>query len=93
MAGLTAAIGEIDFATAPAFVEAMRDAIDSATDRTVFIDCSAITFMDSSAFHALVDAHDYASTHDHELVIRGLAENCARLVRICDIENEFTIEP
>jgi anti-anti-sigma factor len=88
----TSAIREIDLATAPAFLESMCDAIDSATDRTVFIDCSAITFMDGSAIHALLDARDHALKQDRVLVIRGLAENCARVVRICDQRHEVTIE-
>lgn len=87
------ALTEIDIASAPAFVVAMREAIDWADNRVVVIDCSAITFMDSSAFHALQHAHDYAIAHDHLLVLRGLAENCRRLVRLCDLRNEITIEP
>ncbi len=87
------ALTEIDVASAPAFLVAMREAIDWADNRAVVIDCSAITLMDSNAFHALHDAHDYAIAHDHLLVLRGLAENCRRLERICDLRNEITIEP
>jgi anti-anti-sigma factor len=86
------AIREIDLATAPAFLESMCDAIESATDRTVFVDCSDITFMDSSAVHAFFDARDHALRHDRVLVIRGLAENCARVVCICDPRKQITIE-
>jgi anti-anti-sigma factor len=75
---------EIDLATAPAFLAAIRDMIDCAPNRSVVVDCSAITFMDSSAYHALVAAHRYASTRDHLLVIRGLAPNCERVIGICD---------
>ena len=88
----TGVIREIDLSTASAFLESMCDAIDSATHRTVFIDCSAITFMDSSGFHALLDAGDHALKQDRALVIRGLAENCARVVRICDQRHAVTIE-
>jgi anti-anti-sigma factor len=87
------ALTEIDIAGAPAFLVAMREALDWADNRAVVIDCSAITFMDSSAVHALQDAHDYAIAHDHLLVLRGLAENCRRLVRLCDLRSEITIEP
>jgi anti-anti-sigma factor len=84
---------EIDAATAPAFLAAMCEATDWADNRAVVIDCSAITFMDSSAFHAISAAHHYAIEHDHALVIRGLAESCRRVVRICDPRNKITIEP
>ena len=83
---------EIDMLTAPAFLAEMREAIDWADNRAVVIDCSAITFMGSCAFHALRDAHDYAIEHDHVLVIRGLTEPCLRVIRICDPGNVLTIE-
>jgi anti-anti-sigma factor len=75
---------EIDFATAPAFLAEMCEAIDWADNRAVFIDCSAITFMDSSAVHAIIDAHDYAIQHNHVLVLRRLTESCRQVIRICD---------
>jgi anti-anti-sigma factor len=82
---------EIDLATAPAFLAAMREMIDCAPNRPVVIDCSMITFMDSSAYHALVEAHRYASTHDHLLVIKGLAPNCDRVIGICDDRKVLTV--
>lgn len=78
---------EIDLATAPGFSAAMHETIDCADSRAVVIDCSAITFMDSSAFHALVRAHRYAIRHDHRLVIQGLSPSCERVIRICDFRN------
>jgi anti-anti-sigma factor len=82
---------EIDLATAPAFLAAMCEMIDRAGARAVAIDCSAITFMDSSAFHALVDAYYYARERDHRLVIRGLRPNCEKVVRLCDVAGLLTI--
>jgi anti-anti-sigma factor len=86
------ALTEIDIATAPAFRAAMFEMIDWADELTVVVDCSAITFMDSSAFHALRDANHYAIEHGHVLVLRGLGANCLRLVRLCDFRNEIAIE-
>ena len=86
------ALTEIDIATAPAFLAAMCEMIDSADNRAVIIDCSAITFMGSDAFHALIAAHEYAIARDHVLVIRGLAPHCLRVLRICDPGNALTIE-
>jgi anti-anti-sigma factor len=90
--GICEAKIEVDLSTAPAFAAALRAEIDSADSRDVFIDCSAITFMDSSAFHALVYAHRYAIEHDHWLVIGNLYPNCARVLRMCDCHHELTIE-
>ena len=82
---------EIDLSTAAAFAAAMRTEIDWAHGRTVFIDCSAITFMDSSAVHALVYAHRYAIEQDHLLIIGNLQPSCARVVKLCNDNNELRI--
>jgi anti-anti-sigma factor len=82
---------EVDVYTAPAFAAALRTEIDWAYRRSVFIDCSAITFMDSSAVQALLSAHRYAADLGHLLVIRNLRPNCVRTVRLCDANHELTI--
>jgi anti-anti-sigma factor len=92
MLGICEGSVEVDLFTAPAFAAAMRAEIDWADNRAVFIDCSAIVFMDSGAFHALVYAHRYAIDHGQMLVIRNLRPNCARVIRLCDPDNELTIE-
>lgn len=84
--------GEVDVASAPAFVASMRAAIDAAEHAAVFIDCSAVTFMDSAAFHALVDASTYAANRGHHVVIRGLPWHAARMLRMCDFYDELAIE-
>ena len=92
MLGICEASVEVDLFTAPAFAAAMRAEIDWADNRAVFIDCSAITSMDTSAFHALVYGHRYALDHGHLLVIRNLQQNCVRAIRLCDRHNELRIE-
>jgi anti-anti-sigma factor len=84
---------EIDMATAPAFFRAMCDAIDSTTDRAVVINCSAITFMDSSAYHVLMEANRYAIQRDHQLVIGNLTASCAWTMRLCDDREVLTFAP
>ena len=91
MPAICGASVEVDLSTTAAFAAALRTEIDWAYRRAVFIDCSAITFMDSSAFHALVYAHRYAADRGHRLVLRNLRPNCARLIRLCDSDNELTI--
>jgi anti-anti-sigma factor len=82
---------EVDVANAPAFLAAMCEMIDWADNRAVVIDCAGITFMDSSAFHALVSAHSYAVERDRMLVISGLRSLCARVIRICDVQHVLTL--
>ena len=92
MLGSYEATGEIDLFSAPAFEAILRSQVDQAHNRAVFIDCSAISFMDSSAFHALVRAHRYAIDQDRRLVVGNLTPNCARTLRLCDWNNELTID-
>jgi anti-anti-sigma regulatory factor len=92
MPGICGASIEVDLFAAPAFAAAMRAEIDWADSRVVFIDCSAITSMDTGAVHALVYAHRYALDHGHLLVVRNLQWNCVRAVRCCDWRHELRIE-
>ena len=48
--------------------------------------------MDSAAFHALVGANAYAIEQDHRLVIRNLQPNCARVLGLCDWDQELAYE-
>jgi anti-anti-sigma factor len=92
MVRICEALREIDLDTAPAFAAAMVAEVDWADNRAVFIDCSAITFMDSSAFHALVHADRYAVDHGHLLIIRNLRPSCARVMGLCDWNHKLTID-
>jgi anti-anti-sigma factor len=83
---------ELDVATSPAFITATLTAIDAATDHTVVIDCGAITFMDSSAYYAMVALTRYALARGHPLVLKNLTVLCARVLSLCDWDHELTIE-
>ena len=92
MRGTCVAVGEIDLATASAFGAAMCHAIDDADAHTVFVDCSAVTFMGSAGYRVLLDATAYAARRGHTLVIRNMSSSCARLMRICGGNNALNFE-
>ena len=92
MLGVCMAIGDIDLATAPALEVTLRECIDSSEEALVSVDCSAVTFMDSSGYHVLADATDYAARRGHTLVIRNASPSCARLIRLCDWNRELRVE-
>ena len=58
----------------------------------VFVDLAAVTFMDSTGYHALVAANLFATWSDHILVIRNLPEQCVGLLRLCDLRNELLLQ-
>jgi anti-anti-sigma factor len=86
------AIGDFDLATAPRLMVDLRDTVDACDEALVSVDCSDVTFMDSSGFHVLVDATAYAARRGHTLVIRDLSPFCERLIRLCDWDHALCIE-
>ena len=93
MLGTCRAIGEIDLVTAPALNAAVHDAIDRSESTSVVVDCSDVTFMDSAGFHVLVNATEYATRRGRTLVIQNLSPSCAKLIRLCDWDNELRVNP
>ncbi len=91
MQGTYRAIGDIDFSNAPALSADLRDTIDGSDEEIVSVDCSGVTFMDSAAFHALVEVTEYAVRRGRTLVVRDLSPYCAMVLRICDCDGELHI--
>jgi anti-anti-sigma factor len=83
---------EIDTASAPAFNARLHDTIDNSDEELVVVDCSDITFMDSAAFHVLVNATEYAVRRGHSLVVRNMSPSCATFLLLCDSDRELHLE-
>jgi anti-anti-sigma factor len=93
MLGMCMATGEIDMATAPSLSADLHDAIDDSSHALVTVDCSGITFMGSSGYRVLLEATEYATRQGRTLVIRDMSSSCARLILLCDENNNLTFEP
>ena len=89
---LSAPCGEIDILTVDAFRDCIYEIIDQCDAPTVRVDLHAVTFMSSAGYHALIDADEYAIRHGHILTIRNLSTQSARVIGICDLDNELHIE-
>lgn len=92
MLGIGKVDWEIDTSSAPAFNAHLHDTIDNSHEERVVVDCSDITFMDSAAFHVLVDATEYAVRRSHVLVVRNMSPSCTMLLRLCDCDHELHLE-
>jgi anti-anti-sigma factor len=92
MLGTCTAIGDIDWTSASAFGDQIYDTIDNSDEALVSVDCSGVTFMDSAAYHVLVDATGYAIRRGRTLVIRNPSRSCAMVLRLCDMERELCID-
>ena len=55
----------------------------------VVLDMSAVGFIDSKGLEQLLWARDYCNENMRELRLAGLDENCARILEITRLENEF----
>jgi anti-sigma B factor antagonist len=78
---VVAAAGEIDIATAPRLHADIKQAFASGA-HALRIDLSAITFMDSSGLHVLIDAARRAEALDCELTIACAPPNVRRMIEI-----------
>jgi anti-anti-sigma factor len=83
---------EIDRSTVDRFRDDFYETIDECDTPIVRIDLGAVSFMDSAGYHALIDANEYAIRHGHTMWIQNLAPQCAKLIGICDRDNELHIE-
>jgi anti-sigma B factor antagonist len=92
MPGTCTARGEIDVASASLFHDDLFDAIDNSADEVIVIDCSGVTFIDSSGYQVLVEATEYAIRHGHTVSIRNLSPHCAGVLRFYDRDNELHVE-
>lgn len=92
MLGIRKADREIDASSAPAFNAHLHDTIDDSDEEVVVVDCSDITFMDSAAYHVLVNATEYAVRRGRALVVRNISPSCATLLRLCDSDRELHLE-
>jgi anti-anti-sigma factor len=93
MANVTSLLcGEIDRSTDGAFRANLIELIELCDQPIVNVDLAAVTFMDSSAYHALIAANEYGRVRGHVLVLRNLSAQCAKVIRLCDQDNELRIE-
>jgi len=92
MLGTCTALGDIDMSTSSAFKADLLAAIDTADESFVTVDCSGVTFMGSAGYRVLVEATAYAAHRGHTLVIRNMSRSCARLLRLCEQDDNLTIE-
>ncbi|HVT65252.1 MAG TPA: STAS domain-containing protein [Mycobacteriales bacterium] len=80
--------GEVDIATAPQFVAAMREALNGERDLTV--DLSRSTFFGVSGVNALAEAGEVAERAGRSLRVVGAAGIVRQLLKVCGLERLLT---
>jgi len=76
------------------FTELFQDTISSiiATRKAgIVLDMSDVGFIDSEGLEQLLWARDYCSENNCQLRLAGLDENCAKILEVTRLENEFDL--
>jgi anti-sigma B factor antagonist len=80
--------GELDGDFTELFKNTVTDVI--ARSRTgIVLDMSTVGFIDSQGLEMLLWARDYCRENKSELRLAGLDENCAKILEVTRLENEF----
>ena len=82
--------GEIDIATAGRICPAVAHALNAGA-RDIWLDLSAVTFMDSSGMHAIVAARDVAQACRASFVVICPDGPLLRVLRIAGLDRELRL--
>jgi anti-anti-sigma factor len=75
--------GECDLSVQPELAEALEDAVDRS--RSVVVDLTALTFLDSSGIHELVTAQHAAHERDGHLSVRNATGMVATVLELTGV--------
>jgi len=85
--GVVSLVGEFDLAEADAFLEWVGANVDG--QREVVLDCSALTFLDSSGIRAIVT---FASQGPGSVVIRRPSPNVRKVLEIAGVDEAIGVK-
>ena len=77
--------GEIDLATAPAVASALDEHIE-ANPGDVKVDCSDLTFIDSSGLAVLAHAAQRLRSEGRTVELFAISDLCRRTIEICALD-------
>lgn len=88
-AAWVSARGELDLASAPQFTQALDQALEQAL--LVIVDLRALTFIDSTGIHAIVNADAQARQTGHRLVLIRGSGQVARVFALTGLSDRLRI--
>jgi anti-sigma B factor antagonist len=80
--------GELDGDFTKLLQNTITDII-TANKTGIVLDMSSVGFIDSQGLEGLLWARDYCSENKRGIRLAGLDENCAKIMEITRLENEF----
>lgn len=85
-------VGEVDIATAPTMLEAASAALAQETVRTVRVDMSQVSFVDSCGLKALVELRQAARMLEKSVVLLAPRPAQLHLLELTGLDTLFVIE-
>lgn len=83
------AVGEIDLATSSQLREILITAVSNCRTGRVTVDCSEITFIDSTGVSALVAARNAAREQKREVVLVNQSQRLRSVLELCGLSSVF----
>jgi anti-sigma B factor antagonist len=80
--------GDLDGDFVEMFQNTITDII-AANKAGIVLDMSGVGFIDSQGLEKLLWSRDYCNENKSEIRLAGLDENCAKILEITRLENEF----
>ena len=77
--------GELDLATVPVLEDRLAHVEDDGV-RVIMLDLRELTFIDSTAVHAIVQARDRAKTNGQRLMLAGASSTARRVFELTGTE-------
>ena len=90
---IVAVAGEIDVATAPAFEDALSDAVRYRDEAGVCVDLTEVTFMDSSGLSALVRAVERHKRLGSSLAVATSDSRITTLFEVSRLDHVLRVYP
>ena len=84
--------GEIDVQRSDAVRAELRHAVDTAGGRTVIVDLTRVTFLDSSGLSALIAGKRTADAQGTPFQVRGASDNLRRLFEVTGLLGHFGLD-
>jgi anti-anti-sigma factor len=84
--------GEIDMASADALRAELQRAIEASSDAHLLLDCTHLTFLDSSGVRVLLDTHVALEAQGRHMLLVNLGEGPSRLFEVLGITDLLRVE-
>ena len=84
--------GEIDHHSVGNLMRELEQELDAALPRTLTVDFSGVSFMDSSGIAILLRLRHWMETQDGTISVTGLRDQPARVIRASGIQHLFRIQ-